>query len=72
MATFAIPFHGKFFWEFSSVGLEHLPYKQRVGGSNPSTPTRHIKKSGSFESDFFVFVPGLDDLEVKSLKIAVT
>ena len=25
---------------FSSVGLEHLPYKQRVGGSNPSTPTR--------------------------------
>ena len=26
-------------WEFSSVGSEHLPYKQRVGGSNPSTPT---------------------------------
>ena len=26
---------------FSSVGLEHLPYKQRVGGSNPSTPTHH-------------------------------
>ena len=26
-------------WEFISVGLEHLPYKQRVGGSNPSTPT---------------------------------
>ncbi len=25
---------------FSSVGLEHLPYKQRVGGSNPSTPTQ--------------------------------
>ncbi len=25
--------------EFSSVGLEHLPYKQRVGGSTPSTPT---------------------------------
>ena len=24
----------------SSAGLEHLPYKQRVGGSNPSTPTR--------------------------------
>ena len=24
---------------FSSVGLEHLPYKQRVGGSTPSTPT---------------------------------
>ena len=26
--------------EFSSVGSEHLPYKQRVGGSNPSTPTK--------------------------------
>ena len=24
---------------FSSAGLEHLPYKQRVGGSNPSTST---------------------------------
>jgi hypothetical protein len=27
------------FREFSSAGSEHLPYKQRVGGSNPSTPT---------------------------------
>ena len=25
--------------EHSSVGLEHLPYKQRVGGSTPSAPT---------------------------------
>ena len=24
----------------SSAGLEHLPYKQRVGGSNPSAPTK--------------------------------
>ena len=24
----------------SSAGSEHLPYKQRVGGSNPSAPTR--------------------------------
>ena len=24
----------------SSAGLEHLPYKQRVGGSNPSAPVR--------------------------------
>ena len=31
---------------FSSAGLEHLPYKQRVGGSNPSTPTL----KGSFQS----------------------
>ena len=28
---------------FSSAGSEHLPYKQRVGGSNPSTPTE-LKK----------------------------
>ncbi len=28
-------------WAFSSAGLEHLPYKQRVGGSNPSTPTKN-------------------------------
>ena len=29
----------KVYRAFSSAGLEHLPYKQRVGGSNPSTPT---------------------------------
>ena len=29
----------KIYRAFSSAGLEHLPYKQRVGGSNPSTPT---------------------------------
>ena len=35
---------------FSSVGLEHLPYKQRVGGSNPSTPTNSFsnQKHGWF------------------------
>ena len=27
---------------FSSAGSEHLPYKQRVGGSNPSTPTFNL------------------------------
>ena len=26
-------------WAVSAVGSEHLPYKQRVGGSNPSLPT---------------------------------
>ena len=36
---------------FSSVGLEHLPYKQRVGGSNPSTPT---KSSEAIRDSFFV------------------
>ena len=29
--------------EHSSVGLEHLPYKQRVGGSTPSAPTKTSK-----------------------------
>ena len=29
------------FRAFSSAGSEHLPYKQRVGGSNPSTPTKN-------------------------------
>jgi len=42
-ATFAVPLREgaarKEYWEFSSAGSEHLPYKQRVGGSNPSTPT---------------------------------
>ncbi len=44
--TFVVPLHRKretktqsFVWAFSSAGSEHLPYKQRVGGSNPSTPT---------------------------------
>ena len=31
----------------SSAGLEHLPYKQRVGGSNPSAPTK-INGNGCF------------------------
>ena len=38
---------------FSSAGSEHLPYKQRVGGSNPSTPTKpktRLLKSGLFLS----------------------
>ena len=39
--------------EFSSAGLEHLPYKQRVGGSNPSTPTKSRRLS---KSSFFVSV----------------
>ena len=35
--------------EFSSAGSEHLPYKQRVGGSNPSTPTKVLQSE-----DFFI------------------
>jgi hypothetical protein len=34
--TFAAPKQ----WELSSAGSEHLPYKQRVIGSNPIVPTR--------------------------------
>ena len=37
--TFAFPFERKGNRKFSSAGSEHLPYKQRVGGSNPSTST---------------------------------
>ena len=35
---------------FSSVGSEHLPYKQRVGGSNPSTPTKTITSRQSLRA----------------------
>jgi hypothetical protein len=35
--------------EFSSVGSEHLPYKQRVTGSNPVTPTLNIKGLHQFK-----------------------
>ena len=31
--------------EYSSVGLEHLPYKQRVIGSNPITPTKRTART---------------------------
>ena len=39
---------------FSSVGLEHLPYKQRVGGSNPSTPTGVVPVVASAAAGFFM------------------
>ncbi len=40
----------------SSVGLERLPYKQEVGGSNPSSPmgvVRGVLRSGRSFRDFF-------------------
>ena len=48
-----VPLHR--FWNkrhraFSSAGSEHLPYKQRVGGSNPSTPTKFC---GSLDEKYF-------------------
>ena len=35
-SIFAVPKR----WEHSSAGSEHLPYKQRVTGSNPVAPTK--------------------------------
>ena len=40
------------FREHSSVGLEHLPYKQRVGGSTPSAPTKSL--SDFWKAFFFL------------------
>ena len=40
--------------EHSSVGSEHLPYKQRVGGSNPSAPT-NIQKDFQEAESLFLF-----------------
>ena len=48
---------------FSSAGLEHLPYKQRVGGSNPSTPTKgcfpvvHLLSCREFFLSYFYVEP---------------
>ena len=40
--------------ELSSAGSEHLPYKQRVGGSNPSAPTEI--QAATICSGFFVLI----------------
>ncbi len=45
------------FREHSSVGLEHLPYKQRVGGSTPSAPTKSLT---FFVRLFFFVVDGFE------------
>ena len=50
--TFATQLGLRPFRAFSSAGLEHLPYKQRVGGSNPSTPTK-----GKFKKLLLVGIP---------------
>jgi hypothetical protein len=46
----ALSLHRNLKREFSSAGSEHLPYKQRVGGSNPSTPTKVF-----MSEDLFLF-----------------
>ena len=48
--------------ELSSARSEHLPYKQRVGGSNPSAPTKEIAASAAiciymeFDKVFFFYI----------------
>ena len=41
------------YWELSSVGSEHLPYKQRVTGSNPVAPTD--QNPSAVVEGFFVY-----------------
>ena len=36
--------------------IEHIPYKQRVGGSNPSTPT-FFKSNHDYMIAFFISQP---------------
>ena len=43
-----------FFWSLSSVGSERLPYKQRVGGSNPSATTKIKNRFERFPSIFHI------------------
>ena len=50
--------------EFSSAGSEHLPYKQRVGGSNPSTPTK-----ASVSEAFLILVCRNPELHCVSISI---
>ena len=67
----AVPSHTK--REFSSAGLEHLPYKQRVGGSNPSTPTKQdhsIRVVFSFVSvDEFVQLVAPRQTSLRSMSV---
>ncbi len=44
--------------EYSSAGSEHLPYKQRVRGSNPCAPTRKNESETTLQGWFFLFEPG--------------
>ena len=71
-AIFAIPKReNSSFREHSSVGLEHLPYKQRVGGSTPSAPTeikclfKLLKRHFSFIIFIINFVGQCDSQSIK-------
>ncbi len=43
----------------SSAGSEHLVYTQRVGGSNPSAPTKEVQKNLFFILSTFPLEPSL-------------
>ena len=54
-----LPLHSQFGNEaraLSSVGSERLPYKQRVGGSNPSAPTTENQEVTNKNCLIFLFL----------------
>jgi hypothetical protein len=53
---FAIAFKKR---AISSVGLEHLPYKQGVVGSNPSSPTKQKGVVIIIITPFFIILKGI-------------
>ena len=65
-ATFASQLGIAPYWTFSSAGLEHLPYKQRVGGSNPSTSTSRNLCIIARVCFFYVNIPFLHNLSLFS------
>ncbi len=57
----------------SSAGSERLPYKQRVGGSNPSAPTTDtLGDTSKVSEDFFCAGPSRHSPTVGRHKYAIT
>ena len=52
--------------ELSSVGSERLPYKQRVGGSTPSAPT---KKDDFLKPSFFCYIRSNPLVHIRSYQL---
>ena len=53
--------------ELSSVGSEHLPYKQRVTGSNPVAPTQKDRSGHRVPVFFFRRTLRLGSIELPVL-----
>ena len=53
----------------SSVGSEHLPYKQGVGGSNPSAPTPKRKKA--IHESGWLFCFGADEVIAEAFRVQI-